>query len=717
MLPTSVSDYLGLYGPLIAEKVRATFTPLHCPARDAPIKVDLVRPSLAAQAHVITAVCKAWETEKSVILAAECGTGKSYMFAAACHANAKRRPYRVLVFCPDHLVAKWRREIAMTIPNADVTAIMNWRDTFKLPQGTPARPFYCVVGRNTSKWLSCWKPAYIKRGDALHCPKCGQQLIKKMDKQGEATAYTVEELTKRKTVCQNEIVDYTREGEEIVKKCGEQLWQFFPKFERWSPAKIIHDRFRYYFDYLILDEIQEVKQDDNLQSNAAGTLIASCKKVIAGTGTLIGGYAKDVRALMFRLTPDSLKAEGLDWKDSMEFNRRYGLIETSYTTREGPNVSTRNGRGRSNSKQENVKPGTMPTLYARHLIGSTVFLSLKDVADNLPGFREIPVAVPLGDIADNYNYVESVLRAEVKELLKKKNRVLLGKMLHTLLCYPDHPYNWKEIGYYKKHNGTEIYVPVITPPALPANKVYPKEKKLLEILREEKRQGRQVWVFVEYTGTTKGDHPVRDRIAKIVQLAGFSCKVLDSNKVKLVDREKWITENGMGVDVMISHPQCVATGLDFFDREKTYNFPSIVFYEEGYQLVPMRQAGRRAYRIGQFDECRVYYLYYEGSMQERAMNLMGRKMAESLAIEGNFSSDGLDAILADHDTATMELAKSLAEKLDFGETERTWKKVDSVENDSPKRKEPPILPKKIFDKQKLLEALRVLMAERERSHT
>ena len=96
------------------------------------------------------------------------------------------------------------------------------------------------------------------------------------------------------------------------------------------------------------------------------------------------------------------------------------------------------------------------------------------------------------------------------------------------------------------------------------------------------------------------------------------------------------------------------------------------------------------------------------------MNLMGRKMAESLAIEGNFSSDGLDAILSDHDTASMELAKGLAEKMDFGDTERTWQKVDQAENDSPKR-QPHILPKRVMDKKRLLEALRAIKAAKERS--
>jgi SNF2 family DNA or RNA helicase len=35
----------------------------------------------------------------------------------------------------------------------------------------------------------------------------------------------------------------------------------------------------------------------------------------------------------------------------------------------------------------------------------------------------------------------------------------------------------------------------------------------------------------------------------------------------------------------------------------------------------MQQAARRAWRIGQSKDCRVYYLPYAGTMQQRAMAL------------------------------------------------------------------------------------------------
>jgi len=131
--------------------------------------------------------------------------------------------------------------------------------------------------------------------------------------------------------------------------------------------------------------------------------------------------------------------------------------------------------------------------------------------------------------------------------------------------------------------------------------------------------------------------------------------------------------------VIISHPQPVRTGLTLFDAMGAYNFPSLIFYETGYDLFTLRQASRRSWRIGQKRPCRVYYLYYQETMQARAMALMAQKLEASLALEGQFSVDGLAAMSADSGSLTMELAKSLVENLDFGDAERVWEKFRPAE--------------------------------------
>jgi hypothetical protein len=167
-----------------------------------------------------------------------------------------------------------------------------------------------------------------------------------------------------------------------------------------------------------------------------------------------------------------------------------------------------------------------------------------------------------------------------------------------------------------------------------------------------------VWVYVQLNG--KRD--VESRVAGLIEKAGYKVKVLKQS-VPLKDREEWIDKNCQDVDVVISHPRLVETGLDLFSKQYLgHNFATLVFYETGYVLPTMRQASRRAWRLMQPKECKVYYLYYEKTMQQRAMELMGKKLLAAEALEGKFSSEGLVALAGD-DGMEMALAKSLADNM------------------------------------------------------
>jgi hypothetical protein len=140
---------------------------------------------------------------------------------------------------------------------------------------------------------------------------------------------------------------------------------------------------------------------------------------------------------------------------------------------------------------------------------------------------------------------------------------------------------------------------------------------------------------------------------------------------------------------MICFPKLVSTGLDLFSKvQGGHNYNCIIFYETGYSLNDMRQAARRAWRIGQPRDCYIYYMYYQGTMQHRAMSLMSKKMAAALALEGEFSEDGLAAMAGDGDEQ-MALAKSMSEKIDDIDMQRSWTKVKSVtDKRKPARKNP-----------------------------
>jgi hypothetical protein len=121
----------------------------------------------------------------------------------------------------------------------------------------------------------------------------------------------------------------------------------------------------------------------------------------------------------------------------------------------------------------------------------------------------------------------------------------------------------------------------------------------------------------------------------------------------------------------------VETGLDLFDKGGSHNFCTLIFYQTGYNLFTLRQASRRSWRIGQEKDCKVVYLYYAGTMQERAMGLMGRKLAAAEAIDGKFSSEGLAAAGEDESSLAMMLAKNLMDKLDE-DPALAWAKTGAI---------------------------------------
>jgi SNF2 family DNA or RNA helicase len=659
MQATSLDSYFASYGPLLGQQAAKATRPLHIPGSD-PVRLpSLLRQPFEAQAHVIQATVAALKRQKSVLLVAEMGTGKTLLSMAATHAHAAGKPYRSLVFCPGQLALKWEREIRETIKDVCVYQIEKWDQLPKLDRSKPTGPTWYVIARDRAKLGAKWRPAYTMRttmGEGrVRCPKCGTEQVDKAGIYLDAS-----EFAKRQMKCQKE-------------SCHEPLWQLTGELRRYEPAKFIHKQMKRFFDYLIIDEAHETKAQDSAQGNAVGALAAAAKKVIALTGTLIGGYAEHIRPLLFRLSPRSLIQESLGWADGMAFNERYGRIETKIVVREGGNdEDNKQSRGSKKSKTKYIRPGIMPTLFGRHLLGNAIFLGLGEVAENLPPLEEQVIAVELDpELEEPYREVEQALMDTVKAMLRSGKKNLLGAMLQTLLLYPDHPFDWGQVGYWERTPcGDKTFIPVIWPPSLDPHKVYAKEQRLLDVIDFERQRGRQCWVYVQYTG----EKDCLERLAMLCRERGYATEVLRSG-VPLAKREEWIGRNGPGADVVLSHPKLVETGLDLFDKGGAYNFPTLIFYQTGYNLFTMRQASRRAWRIGQRKDCKVIYLFYGGTLQARAMALMGKKMEAAQALEGKFSAEGLASMAGEEGSAEMALAKSLANRIDEGDAARHWAKV------------------------------------------
>lgn len=671
---TELEQYLERYAPCLGQQSNDTLKPLHVPGRDKPYTLDLKRPLFDAQAHVVTATSKTLDHQDSVLLVAECGTGKTIMGFSSAHAHARGKPYTGLVMCPGQLVQKWEREIRETLPDVEVHVIRTFRDLLRLRhQGRPSKPTWWIVTRDRAKLGAKRRAAYNKRRrDGMPiCPRCAAPIVD--DKTGIPISHR--RLSKRKHFCRVErtCVDGTAPKDRCGKPrtCGEPLWAYTHKLDRWEPAKFIHKHLSGFFDYLVADEIHQEKGAKTAQANAFGSLAAACRKVIALTGTLIGGYADHIRPLLFRMAPSTLVREGLGWSDHVAFNERYGRIETRIFEKEKGTDSGDDNEQSRGSKTKSVKfvrPGIMPSLFGRHLLDKCIFLSLDEMAEHLPPLVEDVIAVELDDEQRAaYTEVASDLADAMKVMVRRGSKRLLGKMLATLLGFPDHPHGYGEIGY-RDASGDFHYV--TTCPDLDREKIRPKEEALLKLVAKEKAEGRQCWVYVELT--KKRD--VLARLEKLLTAAGHRVKVMRAG-VPLEKREAWIAKHGRDADVVLSHPQLVETGMDLFCTHGGHNFCTLIFYEFRYNLFTLWQASRRSWRIGQWKECRVFYMYYAATMQDRALSVMGQKLAAARALDGKFSSEGMAALAGEESSVEMQLAESLSSRLRVEDAQRVWGKV------------------------------------------
>ena len=174
------------------------------------------------------------------------------------------------------------------------------------------------------------------------------------------------------------------------------------------------------------------------------------------------------------------------------------------------------------------------------------------------------------------------------------------------------------------------------------------KRRPLYIVEKKVKDGGRVLI---YTSWVKIDTQVR--LKKVLEEKGYRVAVLEQ-RVKPEKREEWVEKKLQeGLDVLITNPSLVETGLDL------NAFTTLIFYNIGYNLFTFRQSSRRSWRINQTaPRIEVYILYYKGVMQARAIRLMATKLAVATLVEGNFSDEGL-AAKRDCADMTSELAKEL----------------------------------------------------------
>lgn len=450
-------------------------------------------------------------------------------------------------------------------------------------------------------------------------------------------------------------------------------------FRKYSPALFIKRYMKDFFDIAVFDEAHLYKGGATGQGNAMDALIKSSKKQLALTGTIAGGMAEHLFYLLYRLDPRRMKSHGYEWSDVMKFTEKYGALERSYEVYEAEKNDEINAMTRGKQiGSVRSKPGISPLIFTDFLLDRAVFLDLSDMSKYLPPLKEYVITVPFSNREkEMYASYKRVIETLLKASKTKGGKGLLGRMLQFSLSYLDKPYGEEEI-LNPKDGSLVCRIPQYT--HLWNDGMLPKEKKLIELVRNELNEGRNCFIFAEYTASPQTciTNRLKDLIERDLKV---KVAVLESSSPEPLKREAWIHEQAEreGVQVIISNPKCVETGLDFcWDTNGVrYNFPTLIFYQMGYSLFTIWQAAMRHYRLIQREECRTYYIGYSDTVQTAIIQLIAEKQVATSAIQGKFSTEGLAAMAQGVDTKT-RLAQALSEK-DFSSGEGLQNMFDVLE--------------------------------------
>ena len=571
----NLGEFIDTYKEAIAQRVVESYPPLYRPSENGGRLPRLLRSPLGAQADAIRGAALSLEAHRGTNVVGEMGTGKTFIGAAAAHMAGFQR---ILVLCPPHLVPKWKREVEATVPGARAVIVKSITDLERLRLSIGSGPLFVVMSREKAKLSYRWQAAVIQRwavskgrlirdeetGEPFRvpcCPDCTAQIV---DKDG--VPLTDADLNRRKRVCAH---------------CGSALWQADnagPK--RYPLSDYVKHRMKGFFDLLIGDEIHEYKGRGSAQGIAAGVLADACGKSLTLTGTLTGGYSSTLFHLLYRFSPEIRTEFGRS--EEHRWIERYGFEEHTIGKPDDDSLEDgRNSRRRKYRKVVRERPGLAPGALF-HLIGNSVFLRLADVASGLPPYDEQILLSGMDSEEDGtgysqrsaYNTVFEELRKKLADALKAGSKRLLATYLQTLLAYPDGCTRGETA--FDPRSGDVI----VQVPPLSEEKLYPKEKALVDLVAAERLEGRRVLVYATHTGT----RDITERMDDILTRHGFRVAVMKADAVAPDKREAWVADRvKQGIDVMICHPRLVQTGLDLID------FPTLCWYETEFSVFQSTQ--------------------------------------------------------------------------------------------------------------------------------
>ena len=677
----SLGEFIERHHESIARNITETYRPTYRPDEDQRRLPPLLRDPMGIQEMTIRGISQSLKKNPGTALVGEMGSGKTMIAVAAAEMAGLKR---ILVLCPPHLAAKWRREVEITLPEQTAKAVIarSVTDLERIrreAEGDP-RTLFVIMKREGATLSHGWQPACFwrmfprktKQSEAETgeepdetpdvrerwrnmdripvCPQCGRQAL---DEEGIPLSRDEFLKTRKKIHCRNRA---KRNGSR--RECGAPLWSAKRpdnmKRNRIGLAEYVGKKMKGFFQASVLDEVHEYKAKRTGRGLAAAAAAQACGKTLVLTGTLMGGYASTLFYLLHRFNPAFRRFFG--YHNETGWVKSYGFYEYTYMKGDRPDATVEDGaasrRSQGARRPPRQKPGLMPGALF-HLIENTAFIKLADVTASLPPYNEFLETVPMDDVPDHtgwsqktaYEKLYSDMRNAMLGELHRGSPRLMAAYLQTMLSYPD-AVTRGETAIDKAANRIISELPPLDP-----ERDYPKEKALLRLVNREKSQGRRCLIYATYTGEERDITP---RISRCLERAGIKCAVMKAGSPAPERREQWIRQQVRnGAEALVCNPRLVQTGLDLPE------FPTIVWYQTEYSTYTRRQASRRSWRPGQNLPVRVHFLAYRNSLQSEALMLAAQKALNSMAVEGEIPEEGLSAYAEAGDNVYVTLAKRI----------------------------------------------------------
>lgn len=430
------------------------------------------------------------------------------------------------------------------------------------------------------------------------------------------------------------------------------------RLERQSSHKVsissyVEKKLRHKFTHLIIDEAHEY-QNISKRFKSIVSLIKSIRFVLCATGTSMNGYPKSRFHMDFALFPHILKHHGFNHNDVDKYQKTFGVTE------EINKFKVVDGKEKKLTPVVRNKPGISPIIFALFMQRVSVFIHLTDLNFDLPNLSYEQIEVPLS----------SKLKAEQEEFssklraLAREDEIDFVSAIQTNVTFLDMPQKEHEI--YNRDKSSIVYT------STPVEKEEDaKLNALMNYLDNEINVlNRKTMVYTQWVGDGINEylHKAISEKFNVTLLSNTTDYSLSCDgtrvKVKKEYRMDFIkSELAKGTQCLIVSPSLVKTGLNLIE------FPTIIYYQLGYQVYTLRQADKRSHRIGQTQDCKIVYMYYKGTFQNDIARIMSTKIFASQAIEGKMDAAGLEAILNER-TPEEELQKLFYEGLkNVSETE------------------------------------------------